>query len=111
MAKTHTSSDLLGLFRNDRTGLWPLAKGSLSEIRKPCVRPNCRACREGRKHKAVIFSFHKNGKKRCMYVPKGMVSTLRKAIANGRKLEKLLVQSGEEMIREYRRQQREQKKR
>jgi hypothetical protein len=46
-----------------------------------------------------------------MYVPKGLVSTLRKAIANGRKLEKLLVQSGEEMIREYRRQQRKQKKR
>src|ERR1017187_8750855 len=24
--------------------LWPAIKGSLSEVRKPCIRPNCAAC-------------------------------------------------------------------
>jgi hypothetical protein len=105
MAKTQSScKDFRAPFKSVG-GLWPLAKGSLSEVRKPCIRPNCRACKEGRKHKAFIFSFIKGGKRRCMYVPKGLVPALRKAIANGRKLEKMLVEFGEEMIREYRRKQ------
>lgn len=83
--------------------LWPLAKGSLAEVRKPCIRPTCRACKEGRKHKAFIFSFTKDGKRRCMYVPKELVPSLRRAIANGRKLERRLFGLGEDMIRDYRR--------
>jgi len=82
--------------------LWPLAKGSLAQVRKPCIRPNCRACSEGRKHKAHIFSFTKGGKRRCMYVPKELVPTLRLAISNGRKLERKLFKLGEAVIKDYR---------
>lgn len=80
-----------------------MAKGCLCEVRKPCIRPQCRACREGRKHKAFLFSFLRGGKRRCMYVPKDLVPALRQAIANGRTLEKRLVEWGEEMIRDHRR--------
>lgn len=80
--------------------LWPLAKGSLSHVRKPCVRPNCRACASGQKHPVWLFSFRQAGKRRCMYVPEHLVPTLRQAIENGRKLEALVVEAGEQLIRQ-----------
>ncbi len=44
---------------------WPMAKGSLAEVRKPCVRRNCRACLSGRKHPAFTFGFREKGRQRC----------------------------------------------
>jgi len=78
--------------------LWPAAKGSVAEIHKPCVRSGCRACAEGRGHKAFIFSY-KDGKRRhCLYVPVKMVAIVRKAIANGRQIEQLLSRAGSQMV-------------
>jgi hypothetical protein len=37
--------------------LWPMAKGSVAEVRKPCTRPGCKACAEGRKHPAFILGY------------------------------------------------------
>ena len=102
---TDNSSKTLHDLLKGKGPLWPLAKGCLAEVRKPCIRPHCRACRDGRKHKAFIFSFIKDGKRRCKYDPKALVPALRQAIANGRKLEKKMVQWGEEMIRAHRRKQ------
>jgi len=44
-----------------------------------------------------------------MYVPQVMVSTLRKAIRNGRRIERLLYRTGPELLREYRKTVREPK--
>jgi len=82
---------------------WPVAKGSLAEVRKPCVRADCRACRSGRKHPAFIFGFREQGRQRCMYVPRELVPALRRAIENGRWLERELSRMGRELIEEYRR--------
>ena len=90
-------------FLDELVKLWPLAKGSLAEVRKPCIRPHCPACRSGRKHKALIFSFSRGGKRRCMYVPSQLEGTLRQALANGRQLERRLAELGEELIRRFRR--------
>ena len=81
---------------------WPVAKGSLAEVRKPCVRPGCAACAEGRKHPAFIFSFREAGRQRCMHVPRALVPALREAIANGRRLETWLAAQGPALIRAYR---------
>lgn len=89
-------------FVEELAGLWPLAKGSLAEVRKPCIRPNCPACRDGRKHKALIFSFRLDGKQRCLYVPAELEADLRQALANGRQLERRLAALGEELIRRFR---------
>jgi hypothetical protein len=78
--------------------LWPAAKGSLARIRKPCIRPNCKACKSGRKHPAFILSWNDGERRRCTYVPSGMVDDLRRAIANGRRIEKLLSQAGAQMV-------------
>ena len=74
--------------------LWPAIKGSLAEIRKPCIRPNCPACARGDKHPAFILSFTDTGRRRCMYVPAELVPQLQQALRNGKALEALLHQLG-----------------
>lgn len=78
--------------------LWPAAKGSVAAIRKPCVRPECKACAEGRKHRAFILSYKEGARRRCLYVPARQVDALRRAIANGRKIEELLSKAGARLI-------------
>lgn len=78
--------------------LWPAAKGSVAEIRKPCVRSGCKACAEGRKHRAFILSYKEGARRRCLYVPAGRVEALRRAIANGRRIEALLSKTGALMV-------------
>jgi hypothetical protein len=82
---------------------WPLAKGSLAEVRKPCIRPQCRACASGRKHPAFIFSFTEAGGRRCLHVPRELVPRLRQALENGRWLEEQMARAGAELVGAYRR--------
>ena len=89
-------------FLDELADLWPLARGSLAEVRKPCIRPACRACREGRKHKAILFGFTQGGKRRCRYVPADLAPVLREALANGRRLEERLADLGADLIDRYR---------
>lgn len=84
--------------------LWPPIKGSLAEVRKPCIRPNCPACARGDKHPAFILSFTDKGRRRCMYVPAELVPELQQALRNGKALEELLYQLGPELLRQYRQQ-------
>ncbi len=81
---------------------WPLAKGSLAEVRKPCIRPGCAACARGEKHPAFIFSFADQGRRRCMYVPRDLVPRLRQAIENGRWAEEQLHRMGVRLIEAHR---------
>lgn len=89
-------------FLDELIGLWPLAKGSLAEVRKPCIRPNCPACQSGKKHPALIFSFARRGKRVCRYVPAELEPLLRQALSNGRRLEARLAELGEELLLRYR---------
>lgn len=82
--------------------LWPAAKGSVAEVRKPCVRAECKACAEGRKHRAFILSYKEGARRRCLYVPAERVAALRTAIANGRRIEQFLSQCGSDMVRQAR---------
>ena len=84
--------------------LWPAIKGSLAEVRKPCIRPNCPACARGDKHPAFLLSFTDQGRRRCMYVPAELVPQLQQALRNGKLLEALLYQLGPELLRQYRQQ-------
>jgi hypothetical protein len=90
-------------FLDELGGLWPLAKGCLVEVRKPCIRPNCSACRSGKKHKAMIFSFTQAGKQRCRYVPAALAPLLRQALTNGRRVEQRLVELGSQWLEQHRR--------
>lgn len=89
-------------FVRETRGLWPLAKGSLAEIRKPCIRSGCKICASGKKHPALVYMFMENGRQRCMYVPRGLAAQLRQAIANWKQLEVCSSPLGRELIRGYR---------
>lgn len=88
----------LSEIRREMKKLWPVAKGSLSLVRKPCVRPSCKACASGEKHPVWLFSFRQAGRRRCMYVTEQMVPALRLAIENGRRLEALMADAGEALL-------------
>jgi hypothetical protein len=83
--------------------LWPALKGSLAKVYKPCIRKNCPACTRGDKHSAWLLSFSDRGHRRCLYVPLGLVPTIRQALKKGRRLEKLLYRMGPILVKEYRR--------
>ena len=89
-------------FQAELLALWPVLKGSLAEVRKPCIRQHCAACARGDKHPAFIWSFTEKGRRRCMYVPAEMVSLLRQGLENGLKLEALLTQLGPMLLRQHR---------
>jgi hypothetical protein len=82
--------------------LWPVAKGSVALVRRPCIRANCPACRSGMKHAAWIFTFRQEGRQRCRYVPQDLAPLLRQAILNGRLLEARLTQAGVDWIERLR---------
>ncbi len=93
---TETVEELL----QEVQALWPAARGSVSEVRKPCVNPNCRVCASGEKHPVWLYSCVLNGKRKCVYVPRDQVAALQKALANGKALEQVLVKAGLALIRE-----------
>jgi hypothetical protein len=100
--KKHSSASVQGRFLKKLLPLWPALKGSLAEVRKPCIRPNCPACRRGHKHPNYLLAFTQKGRRRCLYVPQAMVPALQRALDNGRRLEQLLYEMGPALLREYR---------
>lgn len=84
------------------TAIGPAVKGSLVEVRKPCIRANCPACKSGRKHRAFMFHYAKGGRRCCMYVPLACVGALREALLNGRLVEQCLHEAGPVLIRAWR---------
>jgi len=82
--------------------LWPAIKGSLALVSKPCIRKNCPACARGDKHPAWLLSFTFRGKRKTMYVPLTLVRTLKEALQNGRKVEKLLYKTGPDLLKQHR---------
>ena len=79
--------------------LWPCLKGSLAKVYKPCIRPDCPACRRGDKHPNWLLAYTENGKRRCVYVPLDMVKIIQQALKNGRRVEKLLYQMGPRLVK------------
>ncbi len=84
-------------------GYWPALKGSLALVRKPCIRPHCRACARGHKHPNYLLAYNERGRRRCRYVPAAMVPVLKRALENGRRIEQLLYETGPALLKEYRR--------
>lgn len=103
MSKSQRAEDRqMRAFLGEVRKLWPLAKGSLAEVRKPCIRAGCPACASGKKHPAFIFSFKHKGRRRCMHVPRELVAQMRQAIRNGRLIEAQMSHGGYELIQRFR---------
>jgi len=74
--------------------LWPVALGSLSLRRSPCIRKNCQACATGEKHASYVLYVRREGKRYGLYIPDELVPQVRAAVANGRKLQALVADAG-----------------
>ena len=97
---TPAQGPTLADLRAQAQALWPVAKGSLNLVRKPCVRPSCPACLRGDKHPVWLYTFSVAGQRRCVYVPAARVPALQQALANGRALDLLLGQCGAALLRQ-----------
>ena len=93
-------------FQSEVADLWPLARGSLTLIKKPCIRPGCPSCAKGVKHSAYILMTRDKGERRCLYVPRDLAPILRQALRNGKVLERRLARLAMQMILTYRAQRR-----
>ena len=100
--KLHLNLSLQRRFWKRLQGCWPALKGSLALVHKPCVRPNCRACASGKKHPNYLLAFTDKGRRRCLYAPAAMVPLLKRALENGRQIEKLLYEMGPALLKEFR---------
>lgn len=89
-------------FQSEIEDLWPFARGSLSLVRKPCVRPGCPACAKGIKHPSYILMTRDEASRRCMHVPKELAPVLREALENGKKVDHLMERMAVRMIMEWR---------
>ena len=78
--------------------LWPAIKGSLAQVRKPCIRKNCTACASGQKHSAWLLSVVIAGRRTTLYVPEALAGDIQRAINNGRKIEGLLQKAAIQMV-------------
>jgi hypothetical protein len=103
-AQSRFDAALHEAFLNQLADLWPALKGSLSEVRKPCMRPHCPACAQGDKHPAFLWTFTAQGRRRCLYVPVELVPLLRQGLENGRRLEARLATLGLAWLQAWRRQ-------
>lgn len=100
--KKHVHSPAQRRLWKELQGCWPALKGSLALVYKPCIRPHCRACASGQKHPNHLLAFSDQGRRRCLYVPAPLVPLLKRALENGRRIEKLLYRMGPALVAEYR---------
>lgn len=74
--------------------IWPVADGSLSLRKSPCVRANCPACAAGEGHRSYILYGRTARKRFSIYVPEDLVPEVRAAVENGRQLKELISEAG-----------------
>jgi hypothetical protein len=102
--RTRFDAALQSQFLAELAALWPALKGSLTEVAKPCIRPNCPACAKGDKHPAFLWTFTEAGRRRCLYVPAELVPRVRQGLENGRRLEARLTALGPAWLHAWRQQ-------
>ena len=74
--------------------LWPIALGSLSLRKSPCIRKNCSACASGKGHLSYALSGYRGERRFSIYVPDELAPEVQKAIENGRRLQDLMKEAG-----------------
>lgn len=68
----------------------PFVRASVVVTRKPCIRENCRACRQGRKHLSTYLVASSGGKPKVRYLPKALLANARRRARNWRATKRIL---------------------
>src|ERR1700756_842625 len=104
MKKAESPADFQRWFDGVIHKLWPVAVGSLSLRKGPCIRPNCPACASGEGHSSYAL-YGRQGKRRfSVYVPERLVPEVRAAIRNGRRLQEAINEAGARYVSALKRQ-------
>lgn len=94
MKKSETPAAVHEWFRAAVQQLWPVATGSLTLRKGPCIRERCPACASGEGHASYAL-YARHGKRRIsIYVPERLVPEIRTAIEKGRMLQELINEAG-----------------
>ena len=97
--KIHTSmsetpQQVMRWFQSAVQDVSPVAAGSLSLRKSPCIRKNCPKCASGEGHSSYALYGRRGGKRFSIYVPEELVTQVREAIANGRRVQELMSEAG-----------------
>lgn len=79
--------------------LWPVAGGSLSLRKSPCIRARCSACETGEQHASYVLYGRQAGQRFALYVPDELAGPLERAVANGRAVQALVTEAGQRYLR------------
>ena len=99
MAKDETPEEIKRWFLNAIQKLWPVAMGSISLRKSPCIRENCSACASGIGHSSYALSGYRGDQRFSIYVPEELAPDIEKAIENGRQLQELVKEAGLRYVR------------
>jgi hypothetical protein len=94
MPGNENSSDVRRWFAKAIRGIWPVATGSVSLRKGPCIRKNCPACAAGKGHSSYALYVRRGSRRFSIYVPQRLVPDVRRAIENGRLLQELINEAG-----------------
>lgn len=103
MPSFETSEDVRRWFRKAIRKLWPVALGSVSLRKSPCIRPNCAACASGKGHSSYALSGYRGKRRFSIYVPDELAPNIEEAIENGRRLQDLIKEAGARYLRAQKR--------
>jgi hypothetical protein len=94
MARKDKPEEVKQWFEDTIRGLWPIAMGSLSLRKSPCIRQHCRACESGKGHSSYALYGRKGKRRFSIYVPDELAPDLERAIRNGRHLQEVMMEAG-----------------
>jgi hypothetical protein len=94
MTRQETATDVKHWFQATIRDLWPVAMGSLSLRKSPCIRERCRLCKSGEGHSSYALYGRKGKRRFSVYVPNELAPELERAIRNGRQLQELMMEAG-----------------
>jgi hypothetical protein len=94
MRKRPTVATVDKWFHEAVRDLWPIAIGSLSLRKSPCIREHCAACESGAGHSSYALYGRKGKQRFSVYVPIELVPSVERALENGRLLQELMMEAG-----------------
>jgi hypothetical protein len=97
--KSETSEDVRCWFFRAIKDLWPIAMGSVSLRRSPCIRENCSSCASGQGHSSYALSGYRGKRRFSVYVPDDLAPEIQRAVDNGRRLQDLIKEAGVRYLR------------
>jgi len=107
MAKDETPEEIKRWFSDAIQKLWPVAMGSISLRKSPCIRENCSACASGIGHSSYALSGYRGKRRFSVYVPDELAPDIQKAIENGRQVQDLMKEAGLRYLQARKRKRRE----